>query len=52
VSGVELYIHIREERPETVVLFISGKAEGFRESYPDWPFLNKPFVPREFLTKL
>src|SRR5664279_878048 len=30
MSGIELYGHIREERPETMVLFISGKGKFFR----------------------
>jgi two-component system cell cycle sensor histidine kinase/response regulator CckA len=52
ISGIQLYTQLAKERPRTAVLFVSAEADVFRESYPDWPFLNKPFVPKEFLTKL
>ena len=34
MSGIELYTHIRDERPETGVLFISAIADRIRESLP------------------
>ena len=49
MSGVELYKHIREERPETGVLFISAIAHRIRESLP---VLQKPFMPRQFVAKV
>ena len=52
MSGIDLYRHIREERPETAVLFISGKAEGFRKSMPDCPLLEKPFPLEQFVVKV
>jgi DNA-binding NtrC family response regulator len=44
-SGIELYEHIRNERPETAVLFISAIAHRIRESLPDCAVLQKPFPP-------
>lgn len=52
MSGIELYRHIREERPETMVLFISGKGKFFRNSLPEGPLLEKPFSLREFMAKV
>jgi DNA-binding NarL/FixJ family response regulator len=52
MNGIQLYTQLAKERPGTAVLFVSAEVDVFRESYPDWPFLNKPFVPKEFLTKL
>lgn len=49
MSGIELYTHIREERPETRVLFISAMAHSIRESLP---VLQKPFMPRQFVAKV
>src|SRR5580765_9016273 len=39
MSGIELYGHIKKERPETGVLFISAVAHGILESPP---MLQKP----------
>ena len=52
MNGIQLYTQLAKERPGTAVLFVSADAEVFRDSYPDLPFLRKPFVPREFVTKL
>jgi DNA-binding response OmpR family regulator len=52
MSGIELYTHIRKERPETRVLFISAMAYGIGESLPDCPVLEKPFMPRQFVAKV
>jgi DNA-binding NtrC family response regulator len=49
MSGIELYGHIKKERPETGVLFISAMAHGILESLP---MLQKPFMPRQFLAKV
>jgi CheY-like chemotaxis protein len=49
MSGIELYGHIREERPETGVLFISAMTHRIVESLP---VLQKPFLPRQFLEKV
>jgi DNA-binding response OmpR family regulator len=49
MSGIELFTHIREERPETEVLFISAMAHRIRESLP---VLHKPFMPRQFVAKV
>ena len=52
MNGVELYRHIREERPETAVLFISATADRIRESLPECPVLEKPFDARQFVAKV
>ena len=52
MSGIELYWHIQEERPETEVLFISAMAHRIGESLPECPVLQKPFMPRHFVTKV
>ena len=49
MSGIELYRHIQEERPETSVLFISAIAHRIPESLP---VLQKPFLPQQFLEKV
>ena len=49
MSGIELYRHIREERPETEVLFISAMAHRIGESLP---VLQKPFMPQQFVAKV
>jgi two-component system cell cycle sensor histidine kinase/response regulator CckA len=52
MNGIKLYKQIREERPETAVLFISGRADCFLESLPESPFLKKPFGLRQFVEKV
>jgi DNA-binding response OmpR family regulator len=52
MSGIELYRYIREERPETNVLFISAMAHRIRETLPDCPALQKPFMPQQFVSKV
>jgi len=52
MSGIELYKHIREERPETGVLFISAMPHRIGETLPDCPILQKPFMPRQFVAKV
>jgi DNA-binding response OmpR family regulator len=49
MSGIELCRHIREERPETQVLFISAMAHRIRESLP---VLQKPFTPQQFVARV
>jgi DNA-binding response OmpR family regulator len=52
MSGIELYRHVRKERPETEVLFISALAHRIRDVLPECPVLEKPFMPREFVAKV
>jgi DNA-binding response OmpR family regulator len=52
MSGIELYRHVRKERPETEVLFISALAHRVREVLPECPLLEKPFSPRQFVAKV
>jgi CheY-like chemotaxis protein len=52
MNGIELYRYIRDERPETVVLFISASADRIRAALPDCLVLEKPFQPRHFLGRV
>ena len=52
MSGIELYGRIRDERPETAVLFITGMAHRIRDLLPECPLLEKPFPPRQFLARV
>ena len=52
MNGIGLYRHFREERPETAVLFISANGDNIRESLPECPVLEKPFLPRQFVAKV
>jgi CheY-like chemotaxis protein len=52
MSGIELYRHIREERPDTAVFFISALASRIGELLPNLPVLQKPFMPGEFVAKV
>ena len=52
MNGIQLYTQLAKERPGMAVLFVSADADVFRESYPNWPFLKKPFVPKDFVTML
>jgi DNA-binding response OmpR family regulator len=52
MSGVDLYRHIRDQRPETAVLFISASADRIRELLPECPVLQKPFSPRQFVARV
>src|SRR6185369_10204730 len=52
MTGIELYTRIRDERPETGVLFISAMADRILELLPDCPVLEKPFTPRQFVVKV
>ena len=52
MSGIELYRYIRDQRPETAVLFISASADRIRELLPECPVLAKPFSPRQFLARV
>jgi len=52
MNGVELYKNLKQQRPQIVVLFVSGGALEFRDLYPDWPLLRKPFSPEAFLSKV
>lgn len=48
MTGPELADHIRRERPETHVLFMSGYASGVLREYATGPnFLLKPFPPKK-----
>lgn len=49
MNGIDLYQHIRKERPETAILFISSRADKHRESFPECPMLAKPFHVRDFV---
>ncbi len=50
MSGIDLYKELRQERPSIRVLFISGKAQGFRKALPDAPLLEKPFPLAKFIS--
>ena len=52
MTGIELYRHIRDDRPETGVLFISANPDRIPESLPECPVLEKPFLPRQFVAKV
>jgi CheY-like chemotaxis protein len=52
MSGIELYTHIRKERPETAVLFISADVDRIHESLPECSVLEKPFRARQFVAKV
>lgn len=52
MNGGELYRCIRDERPETAVLFVSANPDCIRESLPECPVLEKPFQFRHFSEKL
>jgi CheY-like chemotaxis protein len=52
MSRIELYRHIREEHPETAVLFISANADRMGELLPECSVLEKPFDPRQFMAKV
>jgi hypothetical protein len=52
MSGIELYTHIRKQRPQTQILFISAMADRIGESLPDCPALEKPFMLRRFVAKV
>jgi two-component system, cell cycle sensor histidine kinase and response regulator CckA len=52
MNGIDLYRHIRNERPKIAVLFISGKADAFRDALVDCPLLEKPFALQSFVAKV
>jgi CheY-like chemotaxis protein len=52
MSGIELYVHLREEHPETAVLFISANADCTGELVPGCPVLPMPFMPGQFVAKV
>jgi signal transduction histidine kinase/ActR/RegA family two-component response regulator len=55
ISGLELAERVREARPETKVLFVSGWAESMvprLELPPGVQLLHKPFTSRELATAL
>jgi DNA-binding response OmpR family regulator len=52
MSAIELYTHIREERPETPVLFISASVDRILVSLPKCSALEKPFRARQFVAKV
>lgn len=56
ISGPELHRRLKEVRPETKVLFISGYMDQDLLEYyvihNDLPFLPKPFTPDSLLIKL
>jgi DNA-binding response OmpR family regulator len=52
MSGIELYTHIRKERPETAVLFISADVDRIHESLPECSALEKPFNTAQFVARV
>lgn len=44
MTGIELAIHLNQERPETRILLISGLPSGLPVLNDGWSFLPKPFV--------
>jgi len=50
MSGIDLYQHLRRERPETAVLFMSGTSGRFREALPPGRLLTKPFSLQDFVS--
>jgi CheY-like chemotaxis protein len=53
LGGVELAERIRTERPETKIIFMSGRESGeFPPLTERAEFLQKPFLPRVLLDKI
>jgi DNA-binding response OmpR family regulator len=52
MNGTELYRHIREERAETAVLFVSSNADRILEILPECPVQKKPFQPQQFVARV
>jgi DNA-binding NarL/FixJ family response regulator len=52
MNSIELYTHIREERPEMAVLFISADVDRIQESLPNCSVLEKSFHARQFVAKV
>jgi DNA-binding response OmpR family regulator len=52
MSGIDLYSHIRAERPGTAVLFISADVDRILESLPDCSVLEKPFNTAQFVARV
>jgi DNA-binding NtrC family response regulator len=53
LSGPELAEQIKQERPETRILFMSGHASGVLRDYATCPsFVEKPFAPKRLLDKV
>jgi CheY-like chemotaxis protein len=51
MTGVELAHAVRARRPETMILIVSGYAEGDGLD-PSWPRLTKPFVQSDLANAL
>jgi DNA-binding NarL/FixJ family response regulator len=52
MSGIELYTHIREEHPETAVLFVSGNVDRILETLPECSVLEKRLRVKQFVAKV
>ena len=53
MSGSELAEHVRRERPDTSILFMSGYTSGVLRDYATSPnFLEKPFAPKTLIDKV
>ena len=56
MNGSELYRTVHEDHPASKFLFISGyNAEELKKTVnmdPTVPFLQKPWMPNEFLTRV
>jgi len=53
MSGPELAEHVRRERPDTSILFMSGYTSGALRDYSTSPnFLEKPFAPKTLIDKV
>src|ERR1700733_1437021 len=58
LSGIELAIRMREQKPNLRVLLISGQAgtmdllEGARQKGPNFKILQKPIPPQRLLYEL
>jgi DNA-binding response OmpR family regulator len=52
MSGIELYTLLREEHPETAVLFLSDGGDSLRELPPECAALAKPFDGRKFMARV
>lgn len=53
MDGFALAATLREERPQTRALLISGKMSSeIRQGNPDFDFLRKPFLPDQLKNKI
>ena len=53
MTGPQLAEHIRQERPNTALLLMSGHASGVLMEYAkSHDFIQKPFEPRKFIERV